>query len=188
MTQIIKSDSEYHDLGYDTERWWYEHMKGTMPHLRHDPRAGGWDFVGSVGTHLTYVDVKCYRVLYRELGWIEMKSGTTPTGIISTAKTHYNNANVSVFIAVLHCGRHYMIDAKALWTAIIEGRLTVRPGKSTDDMGRTKPNKNVVIDGWDDPRFTRFEGPLNQRLWAPTTPIGRRVHIDKWMMGEWALK
>lgn len=187
MTRALEQQ-EYYDLGNDTERWWRAHLTTTMPHLRHTPRCRGYDFKGSFEGHTIYVDTKFLREEYRVQGWIEVSTWGKLTGIISTAKEHYSDDSVAVFIAVLAHGQHYMIDAKALLAAWHQGSLQLHKGTSTDDRGQTTPNRHFVIDGWDDSRFTLFGGPLYLKHWAPTTPIGRLVDIDKWMMGEWSLR
>ena len=185
---MIMTQTDYYDLGHDTERWWREHVKSIMPHLRHTPRCRGYDFKGEFGGSTVYIDVKFCRSLYRQLGWLEVKTWGKLTGIFQTAKDNYNNPDVDVFIVILHCGKFHLLDAKQILSSWLRGELQLLKGTSTADDGETTDNRHFKIDGFDDPRFQMIEGPMKPELWKPQTPIGKRVAINEWMTGEWEIK
>jgi len=178
---------DYYDLGADTERWWREHIKVIMPHLRHTPRSRGHDFKGEFEGSDVYVDVKFLREEYRKKGWVEVMTWGKVTGIIHTAKEQMNNPNSSVFIAILTQGHFYMIDAKALIREWSEGNLELHTGTSSDDEGTVTTNKHFIMNGWTDPRFLVIEGPLKESEWKPKTEVGKRINISDWMEGTWTL-
>jgi hypothetical protein len=176
---------QYYDLGNDTERWWREHVRGVMAHLRHTPKCRGHDFKGQDGPLTVYVDVKFLREEYRQKGWIEVKTWGKLTGIIETAREHFDNPHVETYITVLAEGRWHLLDARSLieeWTAC---RLPLHTGTATDDEGNTTETKYWLIDGWTDPKFCVAHGPLKPQLWKPQTQIGKQVDINAWMEGEW---
>lgn len=185
---MLLNKQDYYDLGYDTERWWREHIKKVMPHVRHTPRNRGYDFKGEYEGMTFYVDVKFLRSEYRQKGWIELVSWGKVTGIIQTAKDNFKNDNVEVYIAILHQGRHYLIDAKEVVGAFSRGELNIHSGVSRDDRGVQTMNKHVIMDGFSDPRFCIIEGPLNTELWNPKTDICKRIDIEAWMNGEFVEK
>ena len=176
---------DYYNLGADTERWWREHIRPVMPHIRHTPRARGQDFKGTFEGHDVYVDVKFLRSEYRMKGWIEVKTWGKLTGIIETAKREYNNPTADVFIAIMTQGRHYLIDAKALLREWNGGGLELHKGTSRDDQGEETENRYFVMDGWADPRFCVIEGPLKEELWKPATETCKKINIKDWMEGTW---
>ena len=177
---------DYYDLGNDTERWWREHVKSIMPHLRHTPRCRGYDFKGEFEGSTVYIDVKFCRSLYRQQGWMEVKTWGKLTGIIETAKEHYNNPRVDVMMVVLHCGKFHLVDVKEILRSWQKGELELLKGTSTDDNGETTENRYFRLNGFDDPRFQIIEGAMKPELWKPTTSIGKKVDIGLWMKGEWS--
>ena len=176
---------DYWDLGADTERWWREHVKTTIPHLRHITRCRGYDFKGDYEGETLLIDCKFLREEYREKGWIEIKTWGKITGIMETAKEHYHNPKVNVYLAVMAHGHHYLYDVKSIITAIQDGSLPLVKGKSIDDTGAETDNVHVVMKGWNDPRFLILSGPMKTQLWKPKTQIGRDIIIEKWMEGVW---
>ena len=184
---MIMKQTDYYDLGHDTERWFREHVKSIMPHLRHVPRCRGYDFIGEFEGSTVYVDVKFCRSLYRQLGWLEVKTWGKLTGIFQTAKDNYNNPDVDVFIVILHCGKFHLLDAKQILSSWLRGELELLKGTSTSDDGETTDNRYFKLNGFDDPRFQMIEGPMKPELWNPQTPIGGRVDINEWMKGEWEI-
>jgi hypothetical protein len=183
----MMTKQDYWDLGADTERWWREHIKPVMPHLRHIPRCRGYDFKGEFEGSTVYIDTKFLRSEYRMKGWIEVMTWGKLTGIIGTAKEHFSDNNTSVYIGVMTEGKHYLIDAKELLREWNAGRLELHVGTSTDDSGTTTANKYFVIDGWADPKYCVIEGPMKEELWKPRTEIGKRIDIKDWMNGTWTL-
>lgn len=179
---------DYWDLGADTERWWREHFKDVMPHLRHIPRCKGYDFKGEFEGHTLFIDVKFTREEYRQKGWIETVSWGSVTGIIETAKKHFYDDTVSVYIAVLAEGRHYLIDAKALLQAWMSGQIEMHTSQMRDDTGQVTDGKYFQMMGWNDDRFCILEGALKEELWKPRTEIGKKVDIEEWMNGIWMYK
>lgn len=180
--------ADYYDLGHDTERWWREHIKGVMPHLRHTPRARGQDFRGAFEGSTVFIDVKFCRARYRQPGWIEVKSWGKITGIVQTAREYYGDPTASVFIAVLEAPSWHLIDVKELLREWEAGRLQLEAGTSTDDEGQTTPNWHWCMRGWEDERFRVISGPLREELWKPMTEIGKRMDMTQWMNGTWALR
>ena len=173
------------DLGADTERWWREHIKTTIPNLRHMARCRGYDFKGEYAGQTLLIDCKFLREEYREKGWIEIKTWGKITGIMETGKAYYYDPKVHVYLAVMAHGHHYLYDVKAIITAIQDGRLPLVKGKSVDDTGAETDNVHVVMNGWDDPRFIVFGDRLDTKKWKPQTQIGKDIIIEKWMEGVW---
>jgi hypothetical protein len=176
---------DYYDLGADTERWWRDHVKAIMPTLRHTPRCRGYDFRGDFEGATVYIDVKFCRSEYRQKGWLEAKTWGKTTGIIQTALDNYKNANVDVYIVILHCGKFHMLDAKKILASYERGELPLLTGTSTDDNEEKTTNRFWQLNGFDDPRFQVIEGPMKLEHWKPSTEIGKRIDIKNWMKGVW---
>jgi len=187
MEQWMKRD-EYYDIGYDTERWWREHVRGIAPGLRHS-QAKAYDFHQKPQGMEAFIDVKLCRTRYRKPGWVECKSWGKTTGILRTAIEHRRNPNIEVFIAVLHCGQWHLLDMKAMLERHAEGALPIRKQDVwADDGERCEGSSHWQLNGWSDPRLLIAEGPLLTKHWAPTTTIGKSINIDAWMEGEWKTK
>jgi hypothetical protein len=179
-----QTQQDYWDLGADTERWWREHVRSTVPHLRHTPRCKGYDFKGEFEGGTLLVDVKFLTVPYREKGWIEVKTWGKVTGIMQSAKEHFNNPKTDVYLAVVTEGEHYLYDVKEIIRDIQNGTLTLNKGTCTDNMGNETEAVSVKLDGWADNRYLVFRGPMKEDLWAPQTAFGKGMNIFKWFVGE----
>lgn len=178
-----QTQQDYWDMGADTERWWREHVRSTIPHLRH-VSCKGYDFRGVFEENTLLVDVKFYTVPYREKGWIEVKTWGNVTGIMQSAKEHYNNPKTDVYLAVLIEGQHYFYDVKEIIRDIQKGILPIIDGTCTDNMGNVTPSKSVKLDGWNDSRYLIFQGPMKKDYWKPQTAFGKGMDMDKWFKGE----
>ena len=183
--KMFNTWQDYFDLGNDTERWWRSHLGGLGIHLVHTPRASGYDFRGTMGDDAVFIDVKFCRMKYRSPGWVEVFTNGKLSGIIKTAKEHYNNPNVQVNLVVLESGWWYLYDVKEMLTHWQRGELQFNEGRSRDDMGNDKANRHWQMKGWDDERFLVAKGPLKAELWNPRTTIGGKMNVDKWMTGVW---
>jgi hypothetical protein len=62
--KMFNTWQDYFDLGNDTERWWRSHVNGIGSHLIHTPRAGGYDFRGTVGDESVFIDVEAQSVWF----------------------------------------------------------------------------------------------------------------------------
>jgi hypothetical protein len=178
---------QHFDLGADTERWWREHIRQSMPYLRHTG-AKEWDFKGKCDDTTVLVDVKFCKTRYRKPGWIEVKSWGKLTGIVNAAKSVYNDDNTLVSLVVLHCGWWFMYDVKLMLQAWRGGTLPLEESNVWDDaQGEHIKGWNWQMKGWEDERFLIQCGPLRKELWNPRTSIGEKVDINAWFEGEWKL-
>lgn len=178
-----QTQQEYWDLGRETERWWREHVKVVMPHIRHIPKCKGYDFKGEVEGQLTYIDAKFLTVPYRQKGWIEIKTWGNVTGIMQTGKEHFYNPQIDVLLAVMTEGMHYLYDVKAIINDIQNGTLPLNKTVCTDKMGNQTEAVNVVMKGWDDERYMLISGPMKTSHWKPRTAFGKQMDVDAWMVG-----
>jgi hypothetical protein len=179
--------NDFYALGEDTERWWREHVRHTMPHLRH-AKAKGYDFKGHHEEVTTLIDVKFCRTQYRCPGWIEVKSRGKLTGIVNSAKESYNDMNTLVGLVVMECGKWYLHDVKGMLLAWRNSELPIINTPVWDEAeGKSNRGWNWQMKGWNDPRFLICEGPLRKELWKPRSTLGKRLDIDAWFEGEFIL-
>jgi len=178
-----QTQEEYWDLGSETERWWREHVKVVMPHIRHIPKCKGYDFKGEIMGQLTYIDAKFLTVPYREKGWIEIKTWGKVTGIMRTGMEHFYNPQVDVLLAVMTEGEHYLYDVKAIIRDIQSKVLPLNKTVCIDKMGNKTVAVNVVMNGWDDKRYMLIRGPMSTDTWKPRTAFGKQMDVDAWMVG-----
>jgi hypothetical protein len=179
--------NQFFNLGDDTERWWREHVRQTMPHLKH-VKSKGYDFRGDYDDAITFIDVKFCRTQYRRPGWIEVTTRGKITGIIKTAEIAYNHDEFMVGIVVMECGHWYLLDVVEMLRAWRDCKLQLHESSVWDEaQGARIKAKNFQLDGWADDRFLICQGPLRKELWNPRTEIGRRIDIDAWMAGDWKL-
>jgi len=183
VSTLTKQD--YFDLGFDSEQWLLEHMKATMPALKHDPTPG-YDLKASVHGHTTLIDCKFLKQEYRKPGWIETSNSNKRSGIFESARNFKDDLTVDVRLALMHMGQYYLYDVKAIRSAIISGQLQLSIHQSVvDDCGRKTTCKYIMMNGWSDKRFQVGGGVCNPALWNPQTSIGQGLDINLWMTGKW---
>ena len=172
---------DYFDLGNDTEKWWKQTVSNFMP-CRAAGRCRTHDLVHTSATgHKFYIDVKFWRRPVRKKGWVEAVSRGKRTGIFDKAIETQQIQTASAMIAILDVGMYYLIDANEILTAYKAGELQLHEQTVVDDEGNEAATKYFLLDGFDDPRFLMFSGPMSITNWAPETAVGKSFDMEEWI-------
>lgn len=174
--------NDYYDLGNDTEKWWKETVSNFM-HCKMAPgkcRTHDMTYTSERG-HRFYIDVKFWRTPVRKRGWIEAVSRGKRTGIFEKAAEVHKDPSASALLVILDAGVYYVIDANEILNAYQSKQIELNEQTVHDDEGNEAFTKYFLIDGFDDPRFLLFSGPMNITNWAPETDAGKKFDMMTWI-------